>query len=389
MHTVFRWPRQVGPGVVLSGVLSGVLLALAAATPAAAQSDAARPGASAPGSAEMEFWKSAERIGTPDAYRAFLAAFPEGFYAAMARAALAKFQTPINVPAGAAPVVLPAVPAGTLGAGGRLQPFGLEAENSGVVTFRLGDRFTGPGVVWVGRFGAKKQLPLPAGEWVVLAAVDTRADQAVNYTSHQMRSEPVDISTLVFGRFAGSRLVSLLRFTINGRAVTVPTWTDLIGCEAGGTQRWRYEKATVDRTRDECSGLRSVPDVLGEANPAAAELRDSLKSLGAVVSGAALTGSLSFGDRNHGYLGLNRVDWPGHLLGAAADNPAVWTAEGIASQPVLRAYVDALAQWLADYRSALRDGYWRDSAATELRPGGTAPAGPAPAGLTDFDPSRR
>lgn len=393
MAALFPRSPRIAPRTLLP---LAAALALLAAVPAQAQA----PAAAAPSAAETEFWRSAERIGTPDAYRAFLSAFPNGLFAPMARAALAKGESasPVVLPgtgaaaqgtaAGAVLAVLPSSPLGTLGVGGRLQPFSREAENSGIVTFRLGDRFAGPGALMVGRFGAKKQLLLPAGDWVVLAAVDNRSAQNVNYISHQIRSEPVDVGSVVFGRFAGSRLVTLLHFTMNGRQVTVPTWSDLAGCEAGGALRLRFEKGLQQRTRDECLALRSSAEPLAGTDPAQAELRGelqaSLASLGAVVRGAGLTSTLSFGDRTYGYLGVSRIDWPGHWLGAPADDPRAWTPEALAVAPAQRAYVDALVAWAAAYRAAAREGYWRDHPGPELSPGGQASAGPVPAGLGEW-----
>ncbi|MEQ1804633.1 MAG: hypothetical protein ABL900_04575, partial [Burkholderiaceae bacterium] len=42
----------------------------------------------APSAIEIEFWRSAERVATPEAYRAYLAAFPNGAFANLARAGL-------------------------------------------------------------------------------------------------------------------------------------------------------------------------------------------------------------------------------------------------------------------------------------------------------------
>jgi len=391
-------PSRIAPKALLP---LAAALALLAAVPVQAQA----PATAAPSAAETEFWRSAERIGTPDAYRAFLSAFPNGLFAPMARAALAKGEaaSPVVLPGAggagqgapaaaltAGTAVLPGSPLGTLGVGGRLQPLSREAENSGIVTFRLGDWFAGPGALMVGRFGAKKQLLLPAGDWVVLAAVDSKSTQNVNYASHQMRMDRIDVGTIVFGRFAGSRLVTLLSFTMNGRQVVVPTWSDLAGCEAGGALRLRFDKGTLQRTRDECIALRSSAEPLAGPDPAQAELRGelqaSLASLGAVVRGAGLTSTVSFGDRSYGYLGVSRIDWPGHWLGAPADDPRAWTPEALAVAPAQRAYVDALVAWAAAYREAAREGYWRDHPGPELSPGGRAAAGPAPAGLGEWPP---
>jgi hypothetical protein len=46
--------------------------------------------AQAPNDFEMELWRSATRLDTPAAYEAYLKSFPQGSFAAMAQAALAR-----------------------------------------------------------------------------------------------------------------------------------------------------------------------------------------------------------------------------------------------------------------------------------------------------------
>lgn len=147
---------QTNPCLRLTGLLAAALILPVLAQPAPARAAAA---AEAPSPAETEFWRSAERIGTPEAYRAFLAAFPKGLFAPLALAALDKAEAALAPAASASgPVlqVLPKRPQGVLGRAASLKPFGREAERSGVITFRLGDHFAGPGAIMVGRFGAKK-----------------------------------------------------------------------------------------------------------------------------------------------------------------------------------------------------------------------------------------
>jgi hypothetical protein len=333
------------------------LLALPA-QPAVAQ----QTGAPTVSAAEADFWRSTDRIGTPDAYRAYLAVFPNGLYVPLAKAALTK------------------------GDGSVLRSFRRDAENSGQVTFQLGDRFAGPGAITVGRFGSKKEILLPAGEWVVLAAVDSRSMQTVG-SAQSANSESVEVGSIVFGRFSGLRLVTLLRFTFNGRRVAVPTWSDLAGCDAGGSQRLRHERATVSNWRDECLSSRSLADPFAEDNPERAELLASLAQLGATVSGAALVNTASIADRGNGYLGINRIDWPGSHLGASADAASAWTTDGVAASPDRRAYADAAASWMKGYRDAARAGYLREHPGPALSPGGLAPTGPVPAGLDEWPTS--
>ena len=123
----------------LTAILSATLLL---ATGALAQ---------APGEVELEMWRSAARIDTPAAYQAYLAAYPGGSFAPMARAALAK-----AAPAGGAP----ATGAPPMGA---LAPL-VGSVSSGSTELATGAKLVGPGVVTVGSVGAKRQLLIPAGE---------------------------------------------------------------------------------------------------------------------------------------------------------------------------------------------------------------------------------
>ena len=78
---------------------------LAAAEPAPHVWQVAQAG---PGAVEADYWRSTEKLGTPDAYRAYLAAFPQGFYARLAHVALAKAGAATPPPA-PSPVVAPVV----------------------------------------------------------------------------------------------------------------------------------------------------------------------------------------------------------------------------------------------------------------------------------------
>jgi len=348
--------QQTKNNRVFAAALCAASLLTLPAQPVAAQ-QAAVPTVSA---AEADFWRSTDRIGTPDAYRAYLAVFPNGLYVPLAKAALAK------------------------GDGSVLRSFRKEAENSGQVTFQLGDRFAGPGAITVGRFGSKKEILLPKGEWVVLAAVDSRTMQTVTGVANQTFSEGVAVGTVAFGRFSGLRLVALLRFAFNGSKVAVPTWSDLAGCDAGGSLRLHHERTAVSRWRDECLSARSLADPLAEDNPERAELLASLAQLGATVSGAALVNTASMADRDNGYLGINRIDWPGSHLGASADAASAWTIDGVAAGPDRRAFVDAAATWMKSYREAARAGYLRQHPGPALSPGGLAATGQVPAGLDEW-----
>lgn len=173
---------------------------------AAAQSQPAETARAAPAAdSELAFWQSADRIGTAAAYRAYLDVFPSGRFATLARAALDKLDKP-----GAAPVAAAGAPAaGGPGLGSaQLDALGQLPEESGAVTLRPGEVYTGPGPVTVGWLGAKKQIVIPQGPWIALAATD-------HFSTHRTR---VTLTTVYFGRFEQGRLRSLMRYTFNSRS---------------------------------------------------------------------------------------------------------------------------------------------------------------------------
>jgi hypothetical protein len=89
------------------------------------------------------FWKSAERIGTRDAYRAYLERFPSGLYAALARAAI---KTVIKR-SGSGERTYRGRPAGDV----------LDASTINGRRRQTGDRLVGPGPITVGWAGSKSK----------------------------------------------------------------------------------------------------------------------------------------------------------------------------------------------------------------------------------------
>lgn len=371
-----RTPR--GRTVVL---LAPLILACTAWTPAGAQNESPRAVAPAqPGAAEMEFWRSAERLGTPEAYRAYLAAFPEGFFAALARAALAQGNGGrATAPAG------PAAAAATPPASVALKHFTAPVVHSGAVTFNLGDRFTGPGVLTVGWAGAKRQVVVPPGEWVVLAMADSKAD--VTPPAYRFPTRVVaDIGTLVLGRFSGTRLSSAMVYQTSVRPISVDEWTDLAGCQPGGRESHFHENTRPSGLRSACAAVRPVASPLSAKIPAMDEARASLERLGAQVQGDALATIAEVSEPRRGYLAGTRLDWPGVALGAAADGAAAWTRAAVASDPKRAATVAGLVEWLGSYRKLLDDAYGFRIDQGDLKSG--AAGGPAGnvIGLRDFQP---
>jgi len=173
-----------------------------------------------PDATESEFWRSAERIGTEAAYTIYLTRYPSGVFAPLAKAALDKLG------AGAMPTVVPPAPSpsGDLSRR-RAQLTSYKGDpESGAIDFMVGDRFYGPGTIQIGRWGARKQLLIPNGEWVALAAVGRTAANSITMVSAAL------------GQFDGSRLRSLLVVDTNSWKVPVRPnlpveWKNAKDCE--------------------------------------------------------------------------------------------------------------------------------------------------------------
>lgn len=326
--------------------------------------------------AELEYWRSVQRIDTPAAYRSYLDSFPNGLFANLARLKLALPAAP------AAPAKAPEVPVSQAAGSASLRSFSEPLVDSGAVAFNLGDRLNGPGLMMVGSVGAKKQLLLPPGEWVLLAATDSKSVQG---TIPYAREYPIGLTTLVFGRFAGTRVSSLLRYTSNRQVAYVSAWTDLEACDrSAGGAGIAYAKLR-NGLRDECSALRVEDDAADKLLATSPETKASLARLGASVRGAGLVSTLTFGDSRLGYLGITRIDWPGTALGPAADRASAWRVPAIESAAAHQRYLKRLGDWAQAYRTLATEGFKRSFETSDLV--ANVPARPSPelSGLADFD----
>lgn len=292
--------------------------------------------AQAPGEVELEMWRSAARLDTAAAYQAYLAAYPRGTFEPMARAALAKLQAAAPAAAGPAspapaPEAAPAAPRRSA----TLAPFG-RGVNSGAADLAESARLQGPGIVIVGRTGARRQVVLPQGEWVLLAAEDHRTGTTVQFS----------LTSLAFGRFDGARLVSLLVATSSTRPVTVgagspgtqaalgvlPRWVPAERCEVPTPQDVTIDIGS-DRWMRRCAALRRAGDwraqLQADVPPLAEALDEALKTAGAQVPGFAYRSEWQLTDTRYAWLGIVRWD---------VDGPAA------PRQAFLKAYTAAAAK---------------------------------------------
>lgn len=304
--------------------------------------------AQVPGEFEMEMWRSATRLDTPSAYEAYLKAFPQGAFAPMARAAMAKGSASA---APAAPAATPATPP----APSALQPYQGNA-NSGATELPVGARLNGPGVVTVGSTGARRQLVIPPGEWILLAAEDHRTPGRVQHS----------LATLAFGQFSGAELRSLLVATFNRRPISAPTNATGMSQEAGLIPTWTSANACEAATRNDvvqevkqgwtlrtCLVLRPAGDwrsAFPDAPPLLDALDTTLSALRAQVGAFAWRSEVHITDKRYGHLGLTRLD-------TAEVGPAA-----------------ARAGWLRRWAERSNEGYTREFDLSDLQPGQAAPA---------------
>lgn len=202
--------------------------------------------ATQPTQLELEYWRSAERIGSPEAYRAYLDAFPGGFFARLAAAAIVRLPhsstEPTPQPVGPIPLSRDAqlTPSQVARIAGEPE--------TGAVGFRVGDSFFGPGPLTVGWFGAKNQVVVPNGRWTVLAATD-------GYSTHSPR---IQMTSVALGSFERNRLRSLLVAVFNSRPGPAwATWTDAQKCEAADTAQGLLWKSPAPALR-QCITLKSI-----------------------------------------------------------------------------------------------------------------------------------
>lgn len=312
---------------------------------------AQQPPPAAPSAYEMELWQAATRLNTPDAYQAYLKAFPNGAFAAMAKLSLPKTDTAAAATPQTAPVAAVA-------------SFSAPLE-TGSITLQPGQTLKGPGFVTVGWLGAKRQLVVPAGDWTLLAAWDHDAEGV----------RGVQMTSMALGQFAGPQLKSVVVARFNRKPIAspggsgfsqsyqamgvLPRWLDAERCEAAPAA-WR-EAANAGTLRH-CGALQLRAEPV---EPALAErLAPALKALKAELPPLPVRSELHIVDKRLGYLAYQRLDCvPGGEAGAAcrAQVPAAGTAPPADRTAWLKAFVPLAVA-----------GYERDLPGDDLEPGRAA-----------------
>lgn len=370
-----------------AGWLVAILMSVAATASAQTANRPSPQAAAAEEKAQMEleFWRSAERMGTPEAYQAYLEAYPNGRFAPLARVVARKSvpapvanQAAPTVPAAAAPTILPApasapavpvasaMPAAQPAPLSQLPVLTEQLQQSGSATFAVGERLRGPGVLTLGRLGASKQVPIPAGEWTVVAAIDHETEnQAI--LGRPGTSGFTKISSLALAEVQGTTARSLLLVTLNRLPPPAYNfrWVDVEQCEQANTPSWQHKKEK-GFFADQCMLIRPLgPKGAEGLMPAALwkELSSNLIKLGGSLASFNLETSVFTTNNQADYLRVTRLDCHQPQAGAAgcADfSPSMgnWfkPPEGLAARN----------DWALQYMPLAYDGFRRRLSLPEL-----------------------
>lgn len=256
---------------------------------------------------EVDFWRSVERLDTADAYVAYLEVYPQGRFAPLARIAIKKLGR--NASVGVSPAQ--ATSSAGLAESDRLKPFREDA-SSGAIGLQVGDRIRGPGVVTVGRIGARKQLAIPAGEWVVIAATDHNSEAQSGRSRVSSKTE-VRLTTLTLAQFEGTTARSLLTATFNRLVSGNPAhvWRASELCGKASPDKYAYHATQGDFTLKLCAYLRydaqtGTPPVLVAAHDQ--EVRANLSKLGGTLGSFNSESVYYVVDRQASYLNVVKLD---------------------------------------------------------------------------------
>ena len=258
-----------------------------------------------------------------------------------------------------------------------LKYFSEPAEDSGAVTFNIGDRFSGPGVITVGWLGSKKQVVLPPGEWVALAAVDHKSTGI----------RPTTLTSVVFGKFAGTRLGVAILAVVTSKFSEASHWNELDACEKPDPERLFQRAGSGNRGDRDCVEIKAFPSAFARSGTLADQLHASLDRMGATMSGTIVLSRLLFEQKRVGFMRVERIDWPAAVLGGEGRGVLDWKPQAVPGSGMHGAYVESLVDWVAAYQKVLARGFSRKIDRDDLEavePGIAV----APVSTAEFDPSR-
>jgi len=213
--------------------------------------DAQAQDAAAPSQIEREFWASTQQIGTEGAYQAYLNRFPNGFFAPLASAAIKKGANALS-DGSLQKASRPATggPAKSNPGSPQFDPAKIAGPTaSSAITQQTGDVFYGPGPITVGWLGAKKQVLVPVGQWVLLGAEDGQSGHTT----------PIPLTALVLAKLENGPFRSFLLVRFNSKTGGArSTWTDATACEESPpTAPFAWHETESGVTRCVTSALRN------------------------------------------------------------------------------------------------------------------------------------
>jgi hypothetical protein len=294
-----------------------------------------------PQETEFKIWTQAETAHTVAGYQQYLDMYPNGRYADRVKALMHRLLNPPSKSAANAAPATPAQPA-PLSTGLRESPAKLlsGAPRSGAVDQMPGETYIGPGPLTVGHWGARKQLVLPTGAWVLLASVDRTS-------GHQ--NSPVPLVSLVFGQYRSGQLVSFMSYLFNGRTQNgARTWGDFDDCHnKPPAQALRVQESSGSAKL--CAWTQTLMQTARVEDAGWEAAVASTAQLGAPLPAAPLLFTrATVLDSNGHYLTIRRADF---------------APSGDAS-----AALQARHSWLKSYVPLMLEGFDKRIAAKELEP---------------------
>lgn len=182
---------------------------------------------------EVEFWRSATSLNITEAYRAYLQRYPRGSFSILAEIAIQKLVE--RAPLATVTRDSSQISAESL-AKLRSKPTGTNS-----LEISTGARLIGPGVFTAGHWGAKRQILVPFGEWILIAAFD-----------HDLKGfVTVNLTTVVLLKTDTGDGNELLSVTFNRRSNSptgvsstnaTPSWSPADSCRSGVPQALYYLK---------------------------------------------------------------------------------------------------------------------------------------------------
>jgi hypothetical protein len=310
----------------------------------------------APSTIEREFWTSTQQIGTQAAYQAYLSRFPNGFFSPLASAAILKGTTTVSPPANhrsssreltQSPQDISFFDAAKIAG-----PTG-----SSAITQQTGDVFYGPGPITVGWLGAKKQILIPAGPWVLLGATDTLSGHA----------SPIPLTSLVLAKLDATAFRSFLFVRFNSKTGNPRSnWSDAKTCEESRPSApfaWVDNGSSVTQCVTSYLLSKASASKMFSAPTWKAPLQALTLGGGTIPNEPYLVTDLFYtGDSSH-YMKISRIDF-----GVVADS-ATATGGAKSQTAMMDVSIAGRRKWAEVYSALAAPGYLKKLSDNELDAG--------------------